>query len=902
MLSTWQILLVAIGYLLVLFAVAYYADQRAERGCSLLHQPAIYALSIAVYCTSWTYYGSVGRATQSGLGFLPIYLGPTLVFGLGWYVLRKIVVIAKDQRITSIADFLAARYGKSQQVAGLVALIALVGTVPYIALQLKAVSLSIDVLAGTPIVAVSATASLVVAIALAIFAILFGARHIDATEHHEGVVVAIAFESVVKLTAFLSVGVFVTYVMYDGFGDVFRQAAAQPELAALLRFDAVGTNWVTLTLLSAAAIICLPRQFQVTVVGNVNPDHLRTAVWLFPLYLLLINIFVLPIALGGLLHFGDGTIGADSFVLALPLSENARLLALFVFVGGLSAATAMVIVATIAVSIMVCNDMVMPLLFRWRQTQLTDRPDLTQLLLRIRRLAILLVLSLGYLYFTTVDASYGLVSIGLVSFAASAQFAPVLLGALYWRGGTAAGALAGLALGFVIWTYTLFLPTISSPTFVDLGLFGIAWLRPYALFGLNSLDPISHALFWSLLANAGAFVIVSLMGRPSLVERSQATLFVDALSPYGVDLDAQAVGVASDLSKLKGLAERFLGTSAAERTFADYARRRGLEPEELHEADGELVRMVERAIAGAIGAASARVAIASILQPEQRPEDDPRGSDILRLIDETTQVLEYSRRLEHKSKALEATTEELRQANQRLRELDRLKDEFLSTVTHELRTPLTSIRALTELMYDEPDMDLEQRREFLGIVIRESERLTRLINQVLDIAKIEAGRMDWQSERFDLVGTVRDATASMAGVFAGKGIRLDVSTPGAPAMVQGDPDRIAQVVVNLLSNALKFAAKEEGRVALELRPEGGSHVLRVRDNGPGVPADQREQIFDRFHQATGEASGNPSGTGLGLAISRMIVEHCGGTIHVEQAEPHGACFVVALPRALEVAA
>ncbi len=419
MLQGWVILLVAFSYLSILFAIAYYVDKRADQKRSLIANPYIYALSIAVYCTSWTFYGSVGRAASSGVGFLPIYLGPTLTFLLAWFVLRKIIRISKTNRITSIADFVASRYGKSPGLGGLVSVIAVVGIMPYISLQLKAISTSFNVLLQYPelimpsdltSVPVLQDTALYVALSMAAFSILFGTRHIDASEHHEGMVAAIAFESVVKLLAFLAVGIFVTFEVYRGFADIFAQAAAVPEMAELLTISAAGGygSWFSLTLLSMAAIFCLPRQFQVAVVENVDESHLKKAVWLFPLYLLLINIFVLPIAFGGLLHFPDGSVDADTFVLTIPMAERHELLALFAFIGGLSAATGMIIVATIAISTMVCNDLVMPVLLRVGRLHLAEKGDLTGLLLAIRRGSILFVVLLGYLYMRLIGESYAL--------------------------------------------------------------------------------------------------------------------------------------------------------------------------------------------------------------------------------------------------------------------------------------------------------------------------------------------------------------------------------------------------------------------------------------------------------------------------------------------------------------
>jgi Na+/proline symporter len=414
---------------------------------------------------------------------------------LAWLVVLKMIRIARSHRITSIADFIASRYGKSHLLGGLVTVIAVVGIVPYIALQLKAISSAYTLLIedADTLLHLGDTggwwldSTLYVALTLAAFTVLFGTRHLDTTERHEGMVAAIAFESVVKLMAFLAVGFYVTYVLYDGFADLYARARAEPGLAALLTFDGSGQSgyggWFAYVLLAMLSVIFLPRQFQIAVVENVNEQHLRRATWLFPAYLLAINIFVIPIALGGLLHFGQGTVDPDTFVLTLPLAHDNAALALFAFIGGLSAATGMVIVEAIALSTMVCNDLVMPLLLRSRRLALSEQRDLTRLLLGIRRGAIVGVLLLGYVYFRLAGEAYALVSIGLISFAAVSQFAPAVLGGMYWRGGTREGAFAGLLAGFVVWGYTLLLPSFAKsgwldPHFLQHGLFGLNWLRP----------------------------------------------------------------------------------------------------------------------------------------------------------------------------------------------------------------------------------------------------------------------------------------------------------------------------------------------------------------------------------------------------------------------------------------
>ena len=904
MLSPALVFAVSFAYLLLLFAVAYWADRRAAAGRSVIGNAWVYALSMAVYCTAWTYFGSVGRASAAGVWFLPIYLGPMLAMVLGWLVLRKMIRIAKTYRITSIADFIASRYGKSPALAGLVTLITLVGIVPYIALQLKGIAIAYAVmttpLGGAPQSPAAwwQDSTLYMALALAGFTIVFGARHLDSTERHEGMVAAIAFESLVKLMAFMAVGAFVVWGLFDGWQDLFAQVAASDTLRPLTLFAQGQTfpyaQWFGLTLLAMLSVIFLPRQFQVMVVENVDERHLKRAVWVFPLYLLLINVFVLPIALGGLLHFGSGAMNPETFVLSLPLSQGFEVLALFAFVGGLSAATGMVIVEAIAVSTMVCNDLVMPWLLRLRHFQARAGADLTGTLLGIRRAAILLILLLGYLYFHLAGEAYALVSIGLISFAAVAQFAPALLGGMYWKGGTRAGAMAGLLVGFGFWVYTLMLPSLAksgwlTADFLQLGPWGVVWLKPEAFLGLQGLDNLTHSLVWSLLGNVGAYVGVSLARPPSAAETSQALLFVDV---FNRQADARPVfwqGKAQ-LPALRALMLRFLGAAKAERLLQGYARSRRVATVDQLVADARLVQFVETQLAGAIGSASARVMVASVVEEEALDLDD-----VMRILDEASQLRAYSQALEDKSLSLERATQELREANDKLKSLDRLKDDFMSSVTHELRTPLTSIRAFAELMRDDEGMDAEQRQRFLDIIVTETERLTRLVNQVLDMAKIEAGAAEWHNAEVDLTALLQQAASSMAESFREREIALECLWAPAPVMVWGDADRLTQVVLNLLSNAAKYAPRQLGVVSLALQVRGGEVVVSVRDNGPGVPPDQQAKVFEKFRQVDGDEHYRPGGTGLGLPISREIVQHLGGRLWLESEPGQGACFAFALP-------
>lgn len=904
MLSPALVLSVSFAYLMLLFAIAYWADRRAVAGRSVIGNAWVYALSMAVYCTAWTYFGSVGRASSAGVWFLPIYLGPMLAMVLGWLVLRKMIRIAKTYRITSIADFIASRYGKSTALAGLVTLITLVGIVPYIALQLKGIAIAYAVMTTPLGVAPQAPAmwwqdsTLYIALALAGFTIVFGARHLDSTERHEGMVAAIAFESLVKLVAFLAVGAFVVWGLFDGWQDVFAQVTASDALRPLTLFSQGQTfpyaQWFGLTLLAMLSVIFLPRQFQVMVVENVDERHLKRAVWVFPLYLLLINVFVLPIALGGALHFGSDAMNPETYVLSLPLSQGWELLALFAFVGGLSAATGMVIVEAIAVSTMVCNDLVMPWLLRLRHFQARAGADLTGTLLGIRRAAILLILLLGYLYFHLAGEAYALVSIGLISFAAVAQFAPALLGGMYWKGGTRAGAMAGLLVGFACWVYTLMLPSLAksgwlAADFLQLGPWGLTWLKPEAFLGLQGLDNLTHSLVWSLLGNVAAYVGVSLARPPSAAETSQALLFVEVFSRQA---DARPVfwqGKAQ-LPALRALMVRFLGEAKATRLLQGYALRWRVASVDQLVADARLVQFVETQLAGAIGSASARVMVASVVEEEALDLDD-----VMRILDEASQLRAYSQALEEKSVSLERATQDLREANDKLKSLDRLKDDFMSSVTHELRTPLTSIRAFAELMRDDAGMDAEQRQRFLDIIVTETERLTRLVNQVLDMAKIEAGAAEWHNAEVDLGALLQQAASSMTESFREREIALVCRLVQTPVLVWADADRLTQVVLNLLSNAAKYAPRQVGVVSLTLQAHEDEAVVSVSDNGPGVPSDQQGKVFEKFRQVEGDEHYRPGGTGLGLPISREIVQHLGGRLWLESRPGQGACFAFALP-------
>lgn len=664
MLTDWTILAASLLYIGILFAIASWGDRKAERhGSRIRAKPVVYALSLAVYCTSWTFYGSVGLASSSGYDFIPVYLGPILLFTAGYFVLRKIVRVGKAENITTIADFIAARFGKSQVLAAVVTLFVVVGILPYIALQLKAVSTSFNVLISYPEIVMPAgvagtlwwtDTALVVALLMAVFSIMFGTRNIDATEHHQGMMLAIAFESVVKLVAFLAAGIFVTFFMFGGFGDLVSQAGAINVIAERFTVDIDTSKWVAITLLSLTAIICLPRQFHVAVVENADESELRRAAWLFPAYLIAINIFVIPIALAGLLLFGNGGVDADTFVLALPMLAQQEALTLFVFIGGLSAATGMVIVATVALATMISNDVFMPLYLRYWRGSHRDDADVGAVLLNVRRVAMTAILLLAFAYYRLAGEGQALASIGLISFAGVAQFAPAIFGGIFWTGATRRGALAGILAGGVVWAYTLLLPTFAGSswfpaTLLTAGPAGIAFLNPHALFGIQFGDSLTHGVFWSLLANIVLLVVLSLSQRPTVLERGQARAFVEVM---GADRSARprTLQGALAIQDLEEIAGRYLGTGVAERAFSQYRAEREPPLTADDPVDAGVLRFTERLLASAIGASSARLVIAMSLE-----RDDIDMASAMSLLDDATAAIQYNREL------LQTTMENMRQ-------------------------------------------------------------------------------------------------------------------------------------------------------------------------------------------------------------------------------------------------
>ncbi|AAV94329.1 sensor histidine kinase [Ruegeria pomeroyi] len=882
---------VCMAYVILLFGVAFAADRLSSTGrTTWLRSPLVYTLSLSIYCTAWTFYGAVGYAARSGLEFVTIYLGPTLVMIGWWWGLRKLVRVGRSQRVTSIADLISSRYGKSNTLAVCVTLLAVIGVTPYIALQLQSITLSFDIFAEADPVSRPGEGSSAfwVACGLAVFAILFGTRNLDANERHHGVVTAVAIEAVVKLVALLAVGVFVVWGIAGGLGDTLARIDAS-EIGV---WQVDHGRWATITFLAAAAFVCLPRMFQVMVVENDDERHLRTAAWAFPLYLMLMSLFVVPIAVVGLELMPEGA-NPDLFVLTIPLAEGQETLAMLSFLGGFSSATSMVIVAAMALSTMVSNHIVMPIWLNAQGSGASVSGDVRSVVLYARRVSIAVILALGYFYYRLSGGGAALASIGLIAFAGIAQILPALVGGLFWRGATRTGALVGLTVGFVLWLYTLLLPGMGAgviaPQVMEHGLFGLSWLRPQALFGIAGMDPMVHSVMWSLSLNTAAFCIASLLSFPSPLERLQGAQFVNVFDhsagPRGW------TGSVAQSEDLMIMSQRIMGAREAQEFFQSEAMAQGSRAY-LPEPTPAFLERLERELSGSVGAATAHAMIGQIVGGSSVSVED-----LLAVADESAQLLEYSSRLEAKSAELSRTARKLREANEKLTQISLQKDAFLSQISHELRTPMTSIRAFSEILRDTDGLAPVDKTRYAAIIHDEALRLTRLLDDLLDLSVLENGQVTLNMGQGRLVD-VLDRAMATALTGTDRPLRVRRHRGAERIVLRTDLDRLSQVFINLITNAQKYCDAADPELSVTVHDVGGRIVVDLIDNGSGIPRDARKMVFEKFARVGAEKAG---GAGLGLAICREIMQRLGGDISYLSGQEGGA-FRVSLPVGMEIAA
>ena len=878
-------------YVAFLFTVAFVVEGRAARGrLGWLRSPLVYTLSLSIYCTAWTFYGAVGYAARSGLEFLTIYFGPTLVFVGWWWLLRKLVRIGRQHHVTSIADLISSRYGKSNTLGVIVTVMAVVAATPYIALQLQSVVLSFGVFASAapdgsrPLD--PGQIAVWVAAGLAAFTILFGTRNLDVREQHHGIVTAIAVEAVVKLVALLAVGSFVVWGVAGGVADVIDRI----EAADLSAWQVQPGRWTGLIFLSAAAVICLPRMFQVMVVENEDEGHVARASWAFPLYLMAMSLFIVPIAVVGLDRLPSGS-NPDMFVLTLPLAEGQGALAMLAFLGGFSSATSMVIVESIALATMISNHVMIPMWLRLRSGAAAG-DDLRQVVLMARRLAIAAVLALGYGYYHVSGGSAALATIGLVAFLGVAQVLPAMLGGIFWRGATRTGAILGLVTGLATWAYTSFLPSfgpgaVLPETVFTQGLMGFAWLRPHSLFGTEAMDPLIHALFWSMALNILAFCLGSLFTFPGPVERLQGAAFVNVFEG-AVGPQRWARGRAEPEALLV-MAQRILGEETALSLFQSAARAQGKEGF-LPDPTPAFLDGLEARLSGSVGAATAHAMISQLVGRATVTVED-----LLAVASESAQILEYSARLEAREAELTRTAGALREANDKLTQLSLQKDAFLSQISHELRTPMTSIRAFSEIL-TEGDLPTEMVVRYGRIIHDEAKRLTRLLDDLLDLSVLENGAVQLTLGLASLQGMIDTALTAARQTRPERDFQVIRDLPSETIYLKTDADRLTQVFINLISNARKYCDSDRPELRIVVRQRAGRVTVDFIDNGKGIPKDSQALIFEKFARLTD--ANRAGGAGLGLAICREIMTNLGGSVAYVPGQ-RGAAFRVTVPLRLE---
>ncbi|MGL2992551.1 ATP-binding protein [Flavobacterium sp. TSSA_36] len=892
--SSLGILIILGLYVSLLFLIAHWAEKKQHYKWT--NNPYIYSLSLAVYCTAWTYYGSIGVAANSGLSYLPIYIGPIMIIPAWMLILKKIIQISKVNKISSIADFISLRYGNSRFLGALVTLVCVIGILPYIALQLKSISDTFHIVTGTQSTEnIFLDTTTYVCLALGIFASYYGTRYVDASEKRRGIVLAVAIESILKLLFFLILGIYVTYFVFNGFEDIYNQAVT---IADFKKKNTIGSienalNWFFLCLVSMFAMFLLPRQFHTSIVENNHSKHIKTAIWLFPLYLILFNVFVFPIAWGGSILFQGQNLNSDTYSLLIPQYFNNNTLTVLVFLGGFSAAISMIIVSSIALATMVSNNLLIPYGFIGSLENKQQREN-TRRIVNSRKIGILCLTILSYIIYKIFILDYSLYSIGLVSFVVIAQLAPAFFGALFWRRGSTKGAISGIVIGFLICSYTLIIPFAlglneNNSSFIQNGPWEIEHLKPFALFGLNYLDPIPQAVFWSLFFNSIIYLTVSVSFKGNYRERNYAEMFVD-IDKYSGHLENAFVwkGTAY-IADIQIILERFLGVVRTQRALELFHRKYNID-KNIVTADARFIKFAENLLTGHIGTSSSKILIASVVKEEKiaLPE-------VLRILEESQENIIVNKKLTETTHALQKTSEQLQVANLKLLKKDAQKNEFLDTVTHELRTPITAIRAASEILFEDEAIPSELRQQFLQNIISESDRLNRLIDKILDLEKFETGKQKIYLSKNNLVQTITKTLHPLQHIIQSKNIQIEFKNQATVIRAFYDEERMVQVVHNLVSNALKFCPNPNGKITISINENPSSVLVSIQNNGTKINEEEYEAIFDKFYQSKNQNIKKPVGSGLGLAICKQIIEHHKGKIWAENTKDEGVTFNFTLP-------
>ena len=861
-------------YLALLFFIAFWAEKRKSNFWA--NNPYVYSLSLAVYCTAWTYYGSIGVAANQGLEYLAIYIGPIIIIP-AWIVINsKIIRISRVNKISSIADFISLRYGNSRSFGAIISVVCILAIIPYIGLQIKAISDTFHLVTKSenPNNIFTDTATYVVLL-IAIFSSYYGTRYVDASEKRLGIISAVAVESFLKLIFFVILGIFVTYGIFNGFNDIYEKAKNLPEFTQRNSFNGLegSFNWMLTSMLSMTAIFLLPRQFHTTIIENRKENHLKTAIWVFPLYLLIFNFFVFPIAWGGKILFLGQNVNPELFPILIPQKFGSILISVIVFLGGLSASISMIIISSVTLSIMLSNNVIIP--YGWIDTFKTKNDTFNNKnIVNIRKVSIFLLIITAFVFYKYLILESSLFSVGLVSFVLIAQLAPSFFGAIFWRRGTYTGAVIGLILGILICYINLIIPQYLKAINPELA---INQYRILQFFKIPYLETIPQVFFWSLLANATVFTIISVSSKGNYRERNYAEIYVD-INRYIQNHEGAYIWKGkANVSDIRKILVKFLGDKKTKQALKIFNLKYNID-DENDTADSRFIKFSENLLSGRIGTASAKILIEGVTK-----EDKISLPEVLKILEESKENITLNRKLTEQSRQLRRLSDDLRSANSSLIEKDKQKDDFLDSVTHELRTPITAIRAAGEILLDDDDIPVEIKKDFLENIISESDRLNEIINDILYLDKLESGTIKLNINKNNIIDTYHKALKPIYHLIQQKNIHHSEINLLNDNEFYYDEARIIQVFQNILGNAYKFT-EESGMIQVKFQEKDNLLKIGIFNTGKKIPDEDIELIFDKFYQSKHQNIRKPVGTGLGLAICKKIIDAHQGKIYAENKE------------------
>ena len=882
--NSYLLFALVILYLGILFFIAYFAEKK--RSSFWVNNPYVYSLSLAVYCSAWTYYGSIGVAANQGLEYMAIYVGPIIIIPSWIYLNSKIIRISRVNKISSIADFIGLRYGNSRSLSAIIALVCILAIIPYIALQIKSISETFHLITETEnSTSILFDSSTYVVIIIALFSSYYGTKYVDASEKRLGIISAVAAESFFKLIFFVILGLFVVYGVFNGFEDIYRQAEKLPDFAAKNSFNGLegSFNWFLMLMLSMSAIFLLPRQFHTAIIENRKEKHIKTAIWLFPLYLLIFNFFVFPIAWGGKILFFGQEVNPELYSILIPQKFGNIFISTLVFFGGLSACISMIIISSISLSIMLSNNIIIP--YGWLDKFKSENDtDNTKSIVNIRKVSIFLLIISGFIFYKYLLLGKSLFSIGLVSFVLIAQLGPSFFGAIFWRRGTYAGSVSGIIVGVLLCFLGLILPSFSE-NFVQSEFYQSEF---FSFFKIPYLSPITQIFFWSMLVNSALFILISANTVSNYRERNYAELYVDIDDYIQNHENAYIWKGTANVSDIQKILGRFLGQKKTEQALKIFNLKYNI-TDESDTADSRFIKFSENLLSGRIGTASAKILIEGVTK-----EDKISLPEVLQILEESKENISINKQLSEQSSQLLKLSGDLQVANINLIEKDQQKDEFLDSVAHELRTPLTAIRATSEILLDDEDMPAELKKDFLENIISESDRLNEIINDILYLDKLETGTISLHISENNIIETFKKSLKPLLHLFDQRHLHHSEVHLLENEIYRFDEQRMIQVFQNILGNALKFT-NEQGMIQTKFQEKDDQLKISIFNTGKTIPEEDLEFIFDKFYQSKNQNLRKPIGSGLGLAICKKIMIAQNGNIEVKNKEI-GVSFEIYLPK------